>query len=484
MTDQALISILKKAIKLPTETEWIEFKVNNTNPQEIGEYLSALSNSAALHEKEFGCLIYGIEDATHKLVGTNFNPKQEKKGNQEIENWIATQLNPRIDFRIYEFIFEGKKIVLFQVDAAKGTPVRFKGIAYIRVGSYKQKLKDFPEKERKIWTYYGQVSFEKELATAALSENEVIQYLDISTYYRLFNIPIPTDLRKAINKFIEEGFIKHRLNKFYITNLGAILFASDLSHFESLKRKSPRVIQYKGKSRIETLNEQVGVRGYAVGFEGLITYITNRLPSNEEINRAIRQPVSLYPVIAIRELIANMLIHQDFSIRGTGPMVEIFEDRLEITNPGKPIINTLRFIDHSPQSRNEELASFMRRIGICEERGSGIDKVINAVEIFQLPPPEFIEGENYTRVKLYAPQKLSKLDRKGKVNATYQHCVLKYVSGEMMTNKSLRARFNVEDTNYSKVSRIIREAINEGLIKDYDPNNSSRKYAKYVPFWV
>jgi len=229
MTDQALISILKKAIKLPTETEWIEFKVNNTNPQEIGEYLSALSNSAALHEKEFGCLIYGIEDATHKLVGTNFNPKQEKKGNQEIENWIATQLNPRIDFRIYEFIFEGKKIVLFQVDAAKGTPVRFKGIAYIRVGSYKQKLKDFPEKERKIWTYYGQVSFEKELATAALSENEVIQYLDISTYYRLFNIPIPTDLRKAINKFIEEGFIKHRLNKFYITNLGAILFASDLS---------------------------------------------------------------------------------------------------------------------------------------------------------------------------------------------------------------------------------------------------------------
>lgn len=298
-------------------------------------------------------LIYGVEDVTHKLVGTNFNPKQEKKGNQEIENWIATQLNPRVDFRIHEFVFEGKKFILFQVDAAKGTPVRFKDIAYIRVGSYKQKLKDFPEKERKIWTHYDHVPFEKELAITALSENEVIQYLDIPTYYRLFNIPIPTDLRKAINKFIEEGFI-----------------------------------------------------------------------------------------------------------------------------------NTLRFIDHSPQSRNEELASFMRRIGICEERGSGIDKVISAVEMFQLPPPEFIEGENYTRVKLYAPQKLSKLDRKGKVNATYQHCVLKYVSGEMMTNKSLRARFNVEDTNYSKVSRIIREAINEGLIKDYDPNNSSRKYAKYVPFWV
>ncbi|MFT4665271.1 MAG: ATP-dependent DNA helicase RecG [Gammaproteobacteria bacterium] len=435
-------------------------------------------------KKNLAILIYGVEDVTHKLVGTNFNPKQEKKGNQEIENWIATQLNPRVDFRIHEFVFEGKKFILFQVDAAKGTPVRFKDIAYIRVGSYKQKLKDFPEKERKIWTHYDHVPFEKELAITALSENEVIQYLDIPTYYRLFNIPIPTDLRKAINKFIEEGFIKHRLNKFYITNLGAILFASDLNHFDGLKRKSSRVIQYKGKSRIETLNEQVGVRGYAVGFEGLITYITNRLPSNEEINRAIRHPVSLYPEIAIRELIANMLIHQDFSIRGTGPMVELFEDRLEITNPGKPIINTLRFIDHSPQSRNEELASFMRRIGICEERGSGIDKVISAVEMFQLPPPEFIEGENYTRVKLYAPQKLSKLDRKGKVNATYQHCVLKYVSGEMMTNKSLRARFNVEDTNYSKVSRIIREAINEGLIKDYDPNNSSRKYAKYVPFWV
>ena len=481
---ERLTEILLTVIKLPNETEWIEFKKNNSDPQMIGEYLSALSNSAVLQERACGYLIYGVEDKTHRIIGTDFNPKEKKIGNQEIENWLATQLNPRIDFRIYEIEYEGKKVVIFEVDAAKSTPVKFRNKAFIRIGSYKKPLKEFPEKERKIWTKSEALIFEKGNATKAISANEVIQLLDFAAYYKLFNIPIPTDLSKGVTKFIEEGFIKQTHTAFIITNLGAILFARDLNKFEKLKRKAPRVIFYEGKSRVESKFEQLGVRGYAIGFAGLITFIGNRLPTNEEIGKAIRKSVSLYPDIAVRELVANMLIHQDFSIKGTGPLIEVFEDRIEITNPGKPLINTLRFIDHNPESRNEILAAFMRRIGICEERGSGIDKVIYAVELFQLPAPEFIEGDNYTRVKLYAPKNLSKLDRKGRINATYQHCVLKYVSGDMMSNQSLRKRFNVDDKNYSKVSRIIRDAIDENMIKDYDPSNSSRKYTRYIPFWA
>ena len=136
------------------------------------------------------------------------------------------------------------------------------------------------------------------------------------------------------------------------------------------------MIFYKGKNRLQTIKEQVNRKGYAVGFEGLIDFINERLPSNEILGKALREEIKMYPEIAIRELVANALIHQDFEVSGTSPMVEVFEDRIEISNSGTPLINTLRFIDHMPKSRNEMLATFMKGIGICEERGSGIDKVV------------------------------------------------------------------------------------------------------------
>jgi predicted HTH transcriptional regulator len=165
-------------------------------------------------------------------------------------------------------------------------------------------------------------------------------------------------------------------------------------------------------------------------------------------------------------------------------MVEIYENRIEITNPGNPIIPTLRFIDHNPQSRNEILAKFMRRINICEERGSGIDKVITQCEFYQLPAPLFIDGENYTRVIVYSPKPLNQMDKEDKIRACYQHCVLKYIAGEIMTNESLRVRFNVDDKNYPIISRIIAISKTAGLIKDYDPNNKAPKSSKYLPFWA
>src|ERR1700722_7444665 len=124
------------------------------------------------------------------------------------------------------------------------------------------------------------------------------------------------------------------------------------------------------------------------GAQFFTTTLTN-LPRSEEIGQALRREVRVYPEIAIRELVANALIHQDFNLTGNGPTVEIFDNRIEITNPGTPLIDPLRFIDEPPRSRNEELASLMCRMNICEERGSGIDKVIFQIELYQLPPPDF-----------------------------------------------------------------------------------------------
>lgn len=212
-----------------------------------------------------------------------------------------------------------------------------------------------------------------------------------------------------MGRLLHERIIIKRLHEGYdITNFGAILFARDLSAFDRLSRKALRVIVYKGKNRVETRREKPGVKGYAIGFEGAIGFINNLLPMNEQIGQALREEVRMYPPIAIRELVANALIHQDFSITGAGPTVEIFEDRIEITNPGKPLIDTLRFIDQPPRSRNEDLAAFMRRINVCEERGSGIDKVVSAVEAFQLPPPDFRSSEDNTIAILYADRPLSR----------------------------------------------------------------------------
>ncbi|MFY9621714.1 MAG: ATP-binding protein [Pyrinomonadaceae bacterium] len=192
----------------------------------------------------------------------------------------------------------------------------------------------------------------------------------------------------------------------------------------------------------------------------------------------------MYPERAIRELVANAMIHQDFGISGTGPMVEIFDDRLEISNPGIPLIDPLRFIDHAPRSRNEILADLMRRLGICEERGSGFDKVVFEAEVFQLPAPDIRLDSTHTRVILFAHQKLSEMDRKDKVRSCYQHCALLYVSNKRMTNSTLRSRFNISEEEYFVASRIIRDTLNARLIKPEDPESKSRKHARYVPFWA
>jgi len=477
--------LLKKLSSLPSETEWLEFKVNHAAPDEIGEYISALSNSAALHDKPVAYLIFGINDKSHKLVGTDFKFSAAKVGNEELEGWLARLLNPRVDFRVEEFDLEEKHFILFVIDPTHNQPLCFKNTAFIRVGSYKKKLKDYPEKERKIWIQYNNTTFEEEIAQSNCSDDEVLRLLDYPTYFDLLSLNLPNNKMGIINKLQEERFIdKNQHGKYDILNLGAILFAKNLAEFKLLSRKKLRIILYQENGRLNTIKEFEPIKGYAAAFNEIVNYIIDQLPQNEVIEKATRHQVKMYPDVAIRELVANALIHQDFSQRGTSTMVEIFKSRIEITNPGKPLINTLRFIDHNPKSRNEQLASFFRRVDFCEERGSGIDKVISSIESYQLPAPEFIEGDYYLRVIVYSHRPLREMGRKDRVRACYQHCCLKYVSGDIATNKSLRTRFEIAEKNYSIVSRIIADTIDEGLIKPADPDSKSRKHASYIPFWI
>ena len=412
MTQEELEKLMERLIKLSKENEYVEFKENNYKPEEIGKRISALSNGAALVNQQYGYLVFGVEDGTHNIVGTSFKPSQDKIGNQELELWLSIMLNPSIDFRIFEFIYEGKAIALIQIPAANNQPILFQHISYVRIGSITKQLKDFPEKERKLW-HRNSSDFELEIALRNVSESDVVAYLDTQLFFeKLIKTRYPSNRDGVIEKLLEEKLIVRNNGHFHITNLGALLFAKDLSIF-NLERKAPRVIKYKGKNKLQTEKDQIGQLGYAVAFERLLLYISGLLPSNEVIETAIRKETQMYPSLAIRELIANAIIHQDFRENGTFLTIEVYENRVEISNPGIPIVDTNRFID-AYNTRNNLLANAMRRMGFCEEKGSGIDKVIFECEFYQLPAPDFRVRLNQTIAILFAHQELNEMDKQDK----------------------------------------------------------------------
>jgi ATP-dependent DNA helicase RecG len=296
-------------------------------------------------------------------------------------------------------------------------------------------------------------------------------------------LPYPATRDAVFDRFQREGLISPKGSSWLITNLGAVLFAKRLDEFDRLGRKSTRLIVYEGTGKLNTRLDKPGVKGYAVGFEGLLDFINGLIPANEVIEKALRKEVKMFPDIAVRELVANALIHQDFTESGTSVVIEIYSDRIEISNPGNPFISPERFIDEY-QSRNERLADLMRRLQICEEKGSGIDKVVHAAEVYQLPPPDFRVGERRTTAALFAHKAFEAMDRNERVRACYQHCCLRYVMNEKMTNQSLRERFKLPETKLATTSQIIAAAVDDGKIKLDDSGTISKRYARYVPYWA
>jgi len=484
MTPEELVRLVHSLTALPKETEWLEFKLNNWNPDEIGQNMSGVSNGAALHRQPMAYLVWGVENEAHRIEGTTFRPRSAKKGNENLEAWLARMLEPRIDFRIHEGQVDEKPVVVFEVPPATHMPVCFAGWEYIRVGPNTKPLSDYTGKERALWAIFSAVPFEAGVAVANASSDDVLELIDYPEYFRVMEQPLPDNRAAILAKLTSEKIIHPgKGDRYDITNVGAILFARSLKKFDRLARKALRVVIYRGDSRVETVKEQQGDKGYAVGFEGAVDYINDQLPQNEQVNRALRSEVRMYPEIAVRELIANALIHQDFNVTGAGPLVELFSHRMEISNPGVPLIDTLRFIDEPPRSRNEALAALMRRIRICEERGSGIDKVIFAVETFQLPAPDFRVAGASTVAVLFGPRSFAEMDREERIRACYQHGCLQCVSGKRMSNATLRQRLGIDDANYPLASRVIRDTIRAGLVKPYGQGTSPRT-ASYVPYWA
>ncbi len=315
--------------------------------------------------------------------------------------------------------------------------------------------------------------------------DEVVALLDTQACFELLKIPYPPSRDGVLKQLEEVGAIRAQGVSWNITNLGAILFAKKLDAFElSLSRKAARFIVYDGVNKLNTKTDIWGNRGYAVGFEALVDFVHEAAPKNQYLEMAIREEFKMFPKQALRELIANAMVHQDFAIDGTALRIEMYDDRVEISNPGVPQIPTERFIDED-RSRNERLAELMRRLGVCERKGSGVDKVVSAAEIYQLPAPDFRVGEIRTTSILFAHRDFADMTKSDRIRACFQHCVLQYISGKRMSNQSLRERFGLPGTGAGSAtaSQIIAAAKDADLIKPDDDGTSSLRYARYLPRW-
>lgn len=453
------------------EGENLEFKEAKTQYDltKLHRYCVALYNEGG------GKLILGVDDGKpRRVVGS-----QAFLNLNDIKSKIYDKLHIRVDAE--EVSHPGGRVIVFHIPPRPpATVLNYEGSYLMRVGEDLVPMS--PDQLRKIFDE-GKPDFLSQTALGNLSSDDIVRLLDTQIYFDLLKIPYPAGRESVLERFEIEKLIIKGGSKYEITNLGALLFAKDLGSFEIIKSKAPRVVVYEGKSKLKTRTDRFGNRGYVVSFENLIEYIYTQLPPNIVIGRAFREEFKMFPDIAIRELVANALVHQEFNEQGMFVTVEIYPDRMEISNPGLSPISTDRLID-SYQSRNETIADLLRRLRICERQGSGIDKVIFSIEAWQLPAPDFRNGEKHFTALLFSHVPFDEMSKKDKVRACYQHCSLKFMMNERMTNQTLRERFDLPESKADVSSQVIRNTIDVGKIRLEDPESTSKRYARYVPYWA
>lgn len=454
------------------ENEHLEFKEarQHYDTTKLLRYCVALANEGGGH------MVLGVCDKRpRRVVGTH-----AFLNTGEITAQILRALRMRVE--VQELAHPDGRMLVFSIPSRPvGVPIHHEGAYLMRAGE--ELVPMTADQLKRILAEGGPDWFEQPARDAA-SPDDVVALLDTQSFFELLNLPYPTTREGVLARLAQERLIQEKPGGWCITNLAAILLAKRLDAFSpELARKAARVVIYEGVNKLVTREDKPGGRGYAVGFESLVGFVHSSAPLNRFVEQVVREEVKMFPRQAIRELVANALVHQDFEVTGQSVMVEMYADRLEISNPGMPPIKVERFIDEF-RSRNERLAELMRRMGLCEEKGSGIDKVVHLAEMFQLPAPDFRTSETRTTAILFAHQDFADMSKPDRVRACYQHCCLQYVSNLRMSNQSLRERFNLPESRAATVSLVISATKEAGLVKPDETDSASTRYARYLPFWA
>lgn len=469
------LDTLNHWLAAPAESEHLEFKEakQQYDTTKLMRYCVALANEGGGH------LVLGVSDKKpRRIVGSQAFASPDHLNNLKAR--IVEKL--RIHVECTELPTpEGRVLVLQVLGRPLGQALDYEGAYLMRAG---EDLVPMTQDRLRSIFAEGQPTWLQESAARALSADNVVALLDTQGFFDLLNQPYPTTRDGVLAKLSAERLIAHVADGWCITRLAALLLAKRLDAFPfDVARKAARVVIYDGVNKLQTREDTIGQRGYAVGFAGLVDFVHSAAPQNRFIEQAVREEVKMFPKQALRELIANALVHQDFSATGASVMIEMYADRLEVSNPGLPPISVDRFIDEYG-SRNERMADLMRRLGISEEKGSGVDKVVAAAELHQLPAPDFRVSALRTTAVLFAHQEFADMSKRDRVRACYQHCCLQYVGNQRMSNQSLRERFRMDATKTVAVSQLISAARGAGLIKADESESGSTRYARYLPFWA
>lgn len=478
---QALECVQASLEPVPHELNELDWKAGlSGNKERLVEHLIAFAN-----HPNGGYMVFGIENGDGRLSG--IEQKQAEETIKRLTNLGRDAIEPPLVLEHAIVDYKAVPLLFIHVGEQAAKPVHLRGKSveetWIRSGGTTRKASR--NEIGALMLHSRAPTWEGLRASGLLSAEDVIVRLDLPAIARLLQRPLPEDRNELMRWLAEQQMVVADGGGYYITNFGGIAAARELDQFETLQRKRIRVIRYRGANKVDAIDEMQGHKGYAVGFEGLINYLKRVLPHSEVIQQSLREQVSVYPEIALRELIANALIHQDFSVTGSGPTIEIFDDRICFTNPGAllPGKRADRLIGTTPQSRNEWLAQQFRLYRICEERGTGFQKIVSAVELFGMPPVLFNPLENAFQITLYAPRKFADMTQVERIEACYQHAVLQYFSSQTLTNTTLRARFKVSERQRNQITNLIADAVEAGRIKRKD-ETSGNKFAEYLPYWA
>lgn len=399
MNSSPLQSKLAELLALTRETEWVEFKHNNTDPQMIGEYLSAISNSAALECQPFGYIVWGVEDGTRKIVGTSFKPRSQKgAGNEDLEPWLNKLLAPRINFRICEFEAEDHPMVMFEVQAANTAPVAFSGRRYVRVGSHRKPLSEHPERERRLWEIVSGPDVDW---SAAICEAATLDDLDPEAVTlgreefanKHSHDPKKRELAKEVWEWDDQTF----LNKAKVCVNGNITRTAILllGRAEATHHLAPCLPQITW-----ILKDDHGLEQdyhhfeppFLAAVDDLFARVRNLTIRHLPDGTLFPVEVTQYDPWVLRETLHNCIAHQDYTQGGRINVVEQ-PGSLLFTNRGKFIPGSVEEVitRDAPQEvyRNRFLARAMVSLNMIDTIGSGIKRAFTLQRRRNFPMPSY-----------------------------------------------------------------------------------------------
>ncbi len=389
MSTDEQIALIDRLRALPTETEWFEVKRNRFDPQEVGEYLSTLANSACLAGQPRGYLVFGVDDDTHAVVGTRFDPHAAKgKGNQGLLPWLASGLRPNTGFEVHVVAHPGGRVVVFEVGPARDQPVAFYGKEYVRVGSSKTELRNHPEKARALWTRSSDWSAEV-CAAASLDDLDP----DALTEARVQFMTKHPGQADEMDQWNDRTF----LNKARVLKQGAVTHTALLllGRPESATLLSPAVAKIswilKDAENRELDYEHIGPPFLLAGGR-LLRRIRNLTVRALPSGTLFPQEITQYDPWVIREALHNAVAHQDYRRHGRVVVVE-FPERVIVTNLGEflpgDVETVIRQDAPQPLYRNPFLADAMVELNLIDTQGGGIKRMFETQRRRSFPLPDY-----------------------------------------------------------------------------------------------